>query len=451
MMNADGNQPLGMNWYRLLSIYSELGSSTNSHEKICDIGQELKKLDGKHDEAIQGINGKLDSLIQAGNVKLSSEDLSSLKAAVVEGLAKRAHESADQISAPVVSDGESLIFTPDVKEILASLVQQKAKVLSDVDLEKMAAQITSIDVRLKADAKVVEAEKVLLAANIKGIMSRLEKGCPMLKSDADTLNEWHEKIEKGLNKAAERDDPVNQAFATRRDALAEAVVAKMVGTDNTFGTALADAVAEKLGARGGWSSLSSDEMDVLATAIAAAQAESLTALATEQGTLKQTLEEGLRAINRKLVEEERRGGEGEVGGEGEETPVVPEGDDDDINAMAIDKVKKLFEEGDERLYIAFKMRAETALELSMKRRDRGAVSTEISHETLVNLVETRKEAQIVQTPEYIGTLTNDTFPYFEKTSNLFPIERLRVMHSFFVDLTFAESKSPTKGSNCATS
>lgn len=323
MMNAYRNQPLGLDWYRLLSIYSELGSSTNSYDKICDIGQELKNLDGKHDAAIQGINEKLDSLIQAGNVKLSGKDLSSLKEAVVQGLAKHAEKSADQCAAPVVSDGESLIFTGDVNKVLASLVQQKA------DLKKMADIVDSIDQTLVADATRTGAEKAVLDQNVATILSeishiksRLDQGISMTKADADAFHKWHEKIQKGVADAAGGNNPGPEALAARRDALAEAVVAKMGSADSTLlSTALARAIAEKMGTRGGCGSLSEAEKDALATSIA------------------------------KKV--------GTGGGRSSRAPsatasniIPPDGFDEELHKMSTEDVLKLFDAKDSRLYVA---------------------------------------------------------------------------------------------------
>ncbi len=380
-MNAygAGNQPLGLNWYRLLSIYSELGSSANSHDKICNIGQELKKLDGKHDAAIKGINDKLNSLIQAGNVKLSGEDLSSLKEALVEGLAEHAEKSADRCAAPVVSDGESLIFTDDVKEVLASLVRQKAAVLRDVDLESMASDITSIRRALANHEETSEDRNEKLVGTTGALISEM----------------W---------------GTTTQVEEFRK------LLAEMTSTDNTFGTALAETVVQKLGGRGGWGSLSDVEKGDLATAIA----EKVVKLATIS---RKRFEEG-------EGEEKRRGG-----GEREAGLDVPEGYDADIYSAEITQVIEWFKKGDSRLLIGIRNRGKTAERLSKYRRTAGAQEAEISEEELTSLVLDRMDAQITLTPRFRQKMPEKTRRYLEDTKAHLPIERLRLMHSFFADLT----------------
>lgn len=131
MMNTYGNQPLGLNWYRLLSVYSALGSSANSHENSCDIGEELKKLDGKHDVAIQGISAKLDSLIQASGLNLSDDDMTDLKQKIVAKLGEVASRTGanTQPSAPVSCNYEGIVFDDEARQILADVVRAEIKTL----------------------------------------------------------------------------------------------------------------------------------------------------------------------------------------------------------------------------------------------------------------------------------------------------------------------------------
>lgn len=267
-MDVYGGQASGLDWYRLLSIYSTLGGKSASHETISDIGKDLAKLDGKHDLAIQGINAKLDSLIRvgtaagtgAGTNRLSAQDLAALKQTIVDGMAEHAKKSAEKCAAPVVCDGESVLFTPDVKEVLASLVREKAAVLREVNLQQMARDIAQIDTKLRADAMRRDEQRDIDATWMEGlsdkqdkltrhtasIESRLDQGLPPAADQANTLTEWMEKIAISVTNADDRNNPDTKAFATRRDALAEAVVGKLGGTDNAFRTALAEAVVAKM-------------------------------------------------------------------------------------------------------------------------------------------------------------------------------------------------------------
>ncbi|AAK14611.1 unnamed protein product [Ectocarpus sp. 4 AP-2014] len=129
-MDVHGTRPLGVNWYRLLSIYSDLGKKSNSHEKICDIGTELQSFRADVGTAIQSINTKLDDLINANKIELSGDDLTRLKDDIVSGLKDHVQSSGQECAAPVVCNGESVFFTDDVKELLSDLVRQKSGSLS---------------------------------------------------------------------------------------------------------------------------------------------------------------------------------------------------------------------------------------------------------------------------------------------------------------------------------
>lgn len=126
-----GGQPQqGLDWYRLLPIYHTLGSESSSHKEISDIGKELKTLGGKHDVAlatIQGISDRLDTLIQTSTNALSTGDLASLKRAVVGGMKEHADQNAQQCAARVVTDGDSVLFTDDVKEVLVGPCSTKGE------------------------------------------------------------------------------------------------------------------------------------------------------------------------------------------------------------------------------------------------------------------------------------------------------------------------------------
>lgn len=242
-----GGQPQqGLDWYRLLSIYHTLGKESSSHKEISDIGKELKTLHVDHNAAIQNINTQLTALIATNTNTLSAGDLSSLKQAIVDGMKQHADENPEQCAARVETDGESVLFTDGVKEVLAGLVRQKARVLEEVDFSKMIDDIGSIDAKLRADGK--------MDRDIESIKTRLDQGVPLLAADYLSLTKWKTEFDA----AEARNNPSTQAFATRRDALADAIVAKMGNGDNssTDGrksfsdddkAALANAVVGKMG------------------------------------------------------------------------------------------------------------------------------------------------------------------------------------------------------------
>lgn len=225
-----GGQPQqGLDWYRLLSIYHTLGKESSSHKEIIDIGKELKTLNGNHNAAIQGINAQLSILIARNTNTLSAGDLASLKQAIVDGMKQHADENPEQCAARVETDGESVLFTDDVKEVLTGLVRQKARVLEEVDFSKMIADIGTIDAKLRTDGK--------MDRDIESIKTRLGSGVPLLDADYNAIIKWKTEFEKdsaklisGFDAAEARNNPSTQAFATRRDALADAIVAKMGNT-----------------------------------------------------------------------------------------------------------------------------------------------------------------------------------------------------------------------------
>jgi len=242
-MNVYGGPPMGLDWYRLLSIYSTLGNNSKSHEKLCDIGKELAKLDGKHDAAIAGINAKLDSLIAAGTNRLSPADLSELKQTIVDGLAGHVSQNAGQCADPVVCDGESVLFTPDVRKILASLVEQKAVAMQHDGIPSIARDINRIN-------------------------TRLDEGVPWTGADADKLGDWFEYIEEQGDKLAALVAAGFSGAADRHDllktTLAEAVVAKMGTVDAPSTQAFTDALGAFFDNR---DSLSEGDTRVLAEAV----------------------------------------------------------------------------------------------------------------------------------------------------------------------------------------
>lgn len=165
VMDVYSSPNIGLQWYRLMSIYSTLGKKSSSHEDSCDIGKELAKLNGKHEAAIEGINLKLNTLINAGNFGLPGADLAKLKQAVVEGMGEHAEKAGDKCEAPVVCNGESVFFTQDVKDVLASLVQEKARVLqgatstrlSDTEKDDLVSRIGQKVIDVNAgNAKKIE-------------------------------------------------------------------------------------------------------------------------------------------------------------------------------------------------------------------------------------------------------------------------------------------------------
>lgn len=129
-MDLHGTRPLGVNWYRLLSIYSDLllaESPTHMKnyatlEPSCKVSEQIDVV-----TAIHGINTELDDLINANKFDLSSDDLTRLKDDIVSGLKDHFQSSGEQCAAPVVCNGESVFLTEGVKNMLADLVRQKAE------------------------------------------------------------------------------------------------------------------------------------------------------------------------------------------------------------------------------------------------------------------------------------------------------------------------------------
>lgn len=242
-MDVYGTHPLGLNWYRLLSIYSDLGKKSNSYEKVCDIGTELKTLQGDVVTAIDGINAKLDKLIGAGTHKLSGEDMTELKQAVVDGMKEHVQSSGERCAAPVVCNDESVFFTDGVQEVLASLVREKARVLQQVDMSEMASSIESIKEKIGSGVPLAEDGLAGLLHEWMGDLSNngtvvantLKKGQALSRDAEKTfsaiLEAMQTRIEDGFREASDRNTPDASTIAARRDALAEAVVAKMRGAD----------------------------------------------------------------------------------------------------------------------------------------------------------------------------------------------------------------------------
>lgn len=266
-MDMYGAHPLGLNWYRLLSVYSDLGKKSNSSEKICDIGTELQTLKGDMETAIQGISTKLDTLIGAGTNKLSREDLIKLKQAVVDGMKEHVLKSPDQCAAPVVCKDDSVFFTDDVKEVLASLVKQKAAALELVNMSKMAHDIVGIKAGLGGAAR--------MAADIESIKARLDRGIPLSDDDVknvkkiskwqDVLENLGENIEAGFKAATDRNTPGTDAFTTHQNTLVDAIVTKINPVDSTK-TAFRDALTSFFQER---ASFSDDDKETFADAVLA--------------------------------------------------------------------------------------------------------------------------------------------------------------------------------------
>jgi hypothetical protein len=193
-MNAvGGHASLGLNWYTLLSIYSTLGSDKS--KKIENELKTLKSLNGAVVKAIQSINTQLGSLIKAGSLKLSGDNMTELKKSIVEGLKGHVAANSNKCADPVVCDGDSILFTDDVKEILASLVTEKARVLQEVDLRKMARDISGIE------------------ANITDVKNRVKNGLPLTDSDTSRLNEWFHILEKNDTELATIKDAIGKEIS----------------------------------------------------------------------------------------------------------------------------------------------------------------------------------------------------------------------------------------------
>ena len=122
-----GGDPLGINWFPMLALYSSLGKSSNSYEEKCKIGTQLQKLDGKDRLVIEGISNKIDQLISRNNVALSSKDMASLKSSIVSEIGNITSKIPNQSSGPVMCTVDSVVFNDDVKKILSDLVNEKAE------------------------------------------------------------------------------------------------------------------------------------------------------------------------------------------------------------------------------------------------------------------------------------------------------------------------------------
>ena len=143
---------IGLDWYRLLSIYSVLGSSKSMSQKQIETElQTLRALNVDVVNAIQSVNQTLRNLISRGKSKLTDQELAKLKQAVVDGMAEHVSRNPAQCSNPVACDGESILFTPEVREVLASLVEQKAAVLNGTEKHLTEQEVQDI-------AKAVAAE-----------------------------------------------------------------------------------------------------------------------------------------------------------------------------------------------------------------------------------------------------------------------------------------------------
>lgn len=122
-----GGDPLGLNWFPMLALYSSLGNKSNTHSQNCQIGTQLQKLDGKDRIVIEGINSKIDQLIQRTNVSVGRDDMKALKDSIVAELGNIASRAGNRSSGPVVCDANSLVFDEDVKSLLSELVRKKAE------------------------------------------------------------------------------------------------------------------------------------------------------------------------------------------------------------------------------------------------------------------------------------------------------------------------------------
>lgn len=170
-MDLHGTRPLGVNWYRLLSIYSDLGKKSNSHEKICDIGTELQSFRADVGTAINGINTKLQQLIDTNKIKLSTDDLTRLKDDIVSGLKDHVQSSGERCAAPVYCNGDSVFFTEDVKNMLGDLVRQKAQWSQSHGGKSIKEALDEIQTCLGGFATRAQMEKFLQTIEQKHAMS----------------------------------------------------------------------------------------------------------------------------------------------------------------------------------------------------------------------------------------------------------------------------------------
>lgn len=148
-MNLHGD-PLGLKWLPMLVLYSNIGKNSNSYEKKCEIGSELKKLWGKHDVVVNGINDKLNSLINRGAPNLSNDDMADLKRSIVSALGDAASRPDNQSAGPVVcTSSDRVVFDDEVKQFLAKVVKEQVEQLArprdgDVPLEHVRTVLSEL-------------------------------------------------------------------------------------------------------------------------------------------------------------------------------------------------------------------------------------------------------------------------------------------------------------------
>ena len=187
--------PLGLNWFPMLALYSSLGKSSNSYEEKCQIGSQLQKLDGKDRLVIEGINSKIDQLIARNKVALSPTDMASLKSSIVSELGNIASRPGNQSSSPVVCDANSLVFDEDVKSLLSDLVREKSRVFnsqssrggtvfSESDSETIKRLISNEIYTLSMEPDFFKGN--LYNRDIDDMIKLFEKGSSKLIIDSDT-------------------------------------------------------------------------------------------------------------------------------------------------------------------------------------------------------------------------------------------------------------------------
>ncbi|CAN0572824.1 unnamed protein product [Ectocarpus sp. 12 AP-2014] len=232
-MDVHGTRPLGVNWYRLLSIYSDLSKKSNSHEKICDIGTELQSFRADVGTAIHGINTKLDDLINASKIKLSGDDLTRLKDDIVSGLEDHVQSSGERCAAPVVCNGESVVFTDDVKKLLSDLVRQKAEGSLSPDGKGIYEALGRIEACLENRSSAADLEAI--GKKLKALQDTISHQVGMTAEEKRALA-----TEIALKVCSDRSvrftDDVNEVLASLVEQKAEAL--KPGGETERIATAL---------------------------------------------------------------------------------------------------------------------------------------------------------------------------------------------------------------------
>lgn len=375
-MHPGPTDPYGLEWYKMLALYSDAGNKSNSHAKKCELGEELKKLDGKHELVIQGINDKIDSLISrggGGGASISDADLVDLKEKIVAELGKVALDRiASAASEPVTCNFDGVVWTPDALDALKTTVRS-----------------------------------VMESAPLKDTVTN------GFSRQGQLLGELKESL-KSVSRQ-ERVDVLSKNLGDRIEAISSKIDDWKEGPPGSEGSAVIKEEQED-----------SEEVPELQKKdwlnVLEAQADSLTALAAEQENLRQTVARGFKNISNFLGDYDE---EANMSGEySEEANEAPREYGDEIYSKSVQDVIQMFKDADSALMIKEHPPNDVAKAISAYRKNRGAQATEISEETLREVVSARVSMLVRSKRGY----PSKVFEMLMKKDSYLPIEKLRIMH-----------------------